>query len=110
VLTEASFSGIKIDRRDIKTVGQLIARLPLCDMGGHYREMAAQLRELARRCRFRTGRGELVQLAATFEFYRTAPAFGQETPPFPAGQSPSIRLTKREPGAQIADNCEPAVG
>jgi hypothetical protein len=29
--------------------------------GGHYREIASQLRELARRCRFRTGRGELVQ-------------------------------------------------
>jgi hypothetical protein len=36
-------------------------------MGGDYREMAKQLRELARRCRFRTGRGELVQLAVTFE-------------------------------------------
>jgi hypothetical protein len=34
--------------------------------GGHYREIASQLRELARRCRFRTGRGELVQLAARF--------------------------------------------
>jgi hypothetical protein len=39
--------------------------------GGHYREIASQLRELARRCRFRTGRGELVQLAASFE-YRAA--------------------------------------
>ncbi|MGA7265039.1 MAG: hypothetical protein WA709_24750 [Stellaceae bacterium] len=36
--------------------------------GGHYREIASQLRELARRCRFRTGRGELVQLAARFEY------------------------------------------
>jgi hypothetical protein len=36
--------------------------------GNHYREIAGQLRELARRCRFRTGRGELVQLAATFEY------------------------------------------
>ena len=36
--------------------------------GGHYREIASQLRELARRCRFRTGRSELVQLAARFEY------------------------------------------
>ena len=36
--------------------------------GNHYREIAGHLRELARRCRFRTGRGELVQLAATFEY------------------------------------------
>jgi hypothetical protein len=36
--------------------------------GNHYREIAGQLRELARRCRFRTGRGELVRLAATFEY------------------------------------------
>lgn len=36
--------------------------------GWHYREIAGQLRELARRCRFRTGRGELVQLAARFQY------------------------------------------
>jgi hypothetical protein len=41
--------------------------LSLRSMSNYYREMAKQLRELARRCRFRTGRGELVQLAATFD-------------------------------------------
>jgi hypothetical protein len=35
--------------------------------GSHYRETAGQLRELARRCRFRTAQGELAALATIFE-------------------------------------------
>jgi hypothetical protein len=39
----------------------------LYDAGRTYREIASQLRELARRCWVKTGRGELVQLATIFE-------------------------------------------
>jgi hypothetical protein len=39
----------------------------LCDAGQTYREIAGQLRELARRCWVKTGRSELVQLATIFE-------------------------------------------
>jgi len=35
--------------------------------GGHYREIATGLRELARRCRFPSARRELVQLAVIFD-------------------------------------------
>ena len=36
--------------------------------GSHYRYLAGHLRELARQCRFRTGRRELIKLAASFEY------------------------------------------
>ena len=39
----------------------------LYDTGQTYREIAGQLRELARRCWVKTGRGELVKLATIFE-------------------------------------------
>jgi hypothetical protein len=35
--------------------------------GAHYREMANGLRELARQCRFRGARKELLQLAARYD-------------------------------------------
>jgi hypothetical protein len=34
--------------------------------GAHYREMADQLRQLARQCRFAGARRELLQLAASY--------------------------------------------
>jgi hypothetical protein len=44
-----------------------LCQAPIHPDGSLYREIASGLRELARRCRFRTGRGELVQLATIFE-------------------------------------------
>jgi hypothetical protein len=35
--------------------------------GGHYREMARELRQLAHRCRFPGARRELLNLAASFD-------------------------------------------